>query len=74
VGDLNILGTAWSAAAAGWLLAELSPFAVRAALEALSLSRAAQLRATRDRLAEEWGLGGPSADRPAVHVRATPPR
>lgn len=73
-GDLNILGTAWSAAAAGWLLAELSPFAVRAVLEALSLARAAQLRATRDRLAEEWGLAGPSADRPAVRVSATPPR
>lgn len=54
--DINVIGTAWSAAAAGWLLAELAPFAVRAALEALSLARAARLRAARASLLEAWGL------------------
>lgn len=73
--DLNVVGTAWSAAAAGWLLAELAPYAVRAGLEALSLSRAAQLRATRDELIEEWGLGDDApADHPPVRVGATPRR
>ncbi len=30
LGNLQIVGTAWSAAAAGWLLAEVTPIAVRA--------------------------------------------
>ena len=72
--DLNVVGTAWSAAAGGWLLAELTPFAMRAGLEALSLSRAAHLRASRNRLVEEWGLGGAPADGPPVRVDPTPRR
>jgi hypothetical protein len=56
LGDLHVLGLAWAAGAAGWLLAEAAPIAVRAALEALSISRAAQLRALRARLADEWRL------------------
>ena len=56
--DADIVGTAWAAAAAGWLLAELAPVAVRVVLEALSLRRAARLRAARAALAEEWGLDG----------------
>ncbi len=56
--DPDIVGTAWAAAAAGWLLAELMPVAVRMVLEALSLSQAARLRATRAALAAEWGLDG----------------
>jgi hypothetical protein len=55
-GDMRIIGMAWSAAAGGWLLAEICPILVRAVLEALSLSRAARLRAERTRLAEDWGL------------------
>jgi hypothetical protein len=47
---------AWIAAAAGWLLAELAPVAVRAALEVLSISRQARLRAARAVLVEDWGL------------------
>src|SRR5208282_2063049 len=43
--DADIVGTAWAAAAAGWLLAEMTPLAVRVVLEALSLSQAARLRA-----------------------------
>jgi hypothetical protein len=56
LGSLHVLGTAWAAAAAGWLLAEVAPVAVRATLEALSISRAGRLRASRARLADEWGL------------------
>ncbi len=59
VGDVRVIGTAWSAAAAGWLLAEIAPIVVRAVLEAGTLTRAAQLRAARARLAEEWGLPPP---------------
>jgi hypothetical protein len=54
LGNLHVLGTAWAAAAAGWLLAEMAPVAVRATLEALSISRAARLRALRTQLADEW--------------------
>jgi hypothetical protein len=63
LGDLHVLGTAWAAAFAGWLLADAAPVAVRATLEALSISRAAQLRASRTRLADEWGLDAGSGDR-----------
>jgi hypothetical protein len=63
LGDLHVLGTAWAAAFAGWLLAEAAPVAVQATLEALSTWRAAQLRASRTRLADEWGLDAGSGDR-----------
>jgi hypothetical protein len=56
--DADIIGTAWAAAAAGWLLAELTPIGVRVVLEAMSLRQAARLRAVRAALAEEWGLDG----------------
>jgi hypothetical protein len=54
--DPNTIGTAWAAGAAGWLLAELVPIAVRVVLEAMSLSEAARLRAARAALVEAWGL------------------
>ena len=54
--DADIVGTAWAAAAAGWLLAELAPVAVRVVLEAVSLSQVARLRARRAAVAEQWGL------------------
>ena len=57
LGDLGVVGAAWSAAAAGWLLVEVMPIAVRATLEALSISRTAQLRTARAPLVEEWNLG-----------------
>jgi hypothetical protein len=53
---------AWSAAAGGWLLAEAVPVAVRAALEALSMTRTARLRSERVGLVEAWGLDSPPAD------------
>jgi hypothetical protein len=62
LGDFQILATAWSAAAGGWLLAEAVPIAVRAALEALSITRASRLRSERAGLVEAWGLESPPAD------------
>jgi hypothetical protein len=59
LGNLDVIGTAWSAAAAGWLLAELTPFAARAVLEALSIARRARLEAERARLVEAWGMETP---------------
>lgn len=67
VTDPSTLGIAWSAAAAGWLLTQLTPLAVRAALEATALARSTRLRAARSRIAESWGLdptpGDPSKGR-----------
>jgi hypothetical protein len=57
--NLDIVGTAWSAAAAGWLLAELMPFAARAVIEALSIARKSRLEAERARLVQAWGLERP---------------
>lgn len=54
--DLRVVGTAWSAAAAGWIVAELAPVAALIALEAVTHARAARLHAERTRLAEEWGF------------------
>ena len=45
LGDVRNVGTAWSAAAGGWLLAEAAPVATRVALEAISIARSAKLRA-----------------------------
>jgi hypothetical protein len=62
LGDLHAVGVAWSAAAAGWLLAEVIPIMVRVALEALSIARTARLRTDRTRLIEAWGLDGAERD------------
>ena len=62
VANLHVVGVSWSAAAAGWLLAEIAPIGVRAVLEAVTLARAARLRAVRARLVEEWGFESPHAD------------
>ena len=59
VGDINSIGTAWSAAAAGWFMAELIPLVVRVVLEAAGVARAARLRAARAKLIEEWGPDQP---------------
>ena len=58
LGDVQTLGTAWSAAAAGWLLAELVPVGARLVLDALAQARAARLRAERAKLVENWGFDG----------------
>jgi hypothetical protein len=59
LGDLGVIGTAWSAAAAGWLLVELAPIGARIVLEAQGRARSARLRAARARVAAEWGADGP---------------
>ena len=54
--DPGVFGPPWSAAAAGWLAAQLLPIAVRVGLDAAALARAARLKAARAKLAEAWGL------------------
>lgn len=61
--DPNNLMKAWGMAAAGWLLAELAPVAVRAILEAMTLSRTSGLRAERARYQADWGFP-PAAEEP----------
>jgi hypothetical protein len=56
VTDPTMIGTAWSLAAAGWLVTQVAPLVVRAVLEASALARTTRLRATRERIAEAWGL------------------
>ncbi len=56
--DPGVFGSAWAACAGGWLLSQLLPIGIRGILEAASLSRKAQLRAERERLAKAWGLDG----------------
>jgi hypothetical protein len=56
LGDVRVVGTAWSAAAAGWLAAELAPIVVLTLLEAGVQTKAARLRAERERLVAEWGF------------------
>jgi hypothetical protein len=59
ISDIGTVGGAWSAAAAGWIISELTPIGVRAVLEAGTMTRAARLRSQRGKLAEEWGLPPP---------------
>ena len=54
--NFQTLGTAWSAAAAGWLLVELAPLASRLVLDAIARSRAARLRTQRQELIDAWGF------------------
>jgi len=56
VSNLEVVATAWSAAAAGWLLAQILPIAVRTVLDALGIARSARLRAERAKLVAEWGF------------------
>ncbi|HUN43376.1 MAG TPA: hypothetical protein VMU81_24030 [Acetobacteraceae bacterium] len=58
LGDLRVTGTAWSAAAVGWILAELAPVVVLVVLDAITATRTARLRAERNKLVEEWGYEG----------------
>ena len=52
--DARTLGTAWCAAALGWLLYEFAPLGVRAATNLLDATRAARLKAERAQLAREF--------------------
>jgi len=63
VADPTTVGIAWGAAAAGWLLTQIAPLAVRVGLEAVALGRSTRLRAARSRIAEAWGLDGATNDK-----------
>jgi hypothetical protein len=54
VADPMAVGAAWSAAAGGWLLAELMPLLVRIGLEASSRVQTIRLKAELAELAKEW--------------------
>jgi hypothetical protein len=56
VADVTVLGTAWAAQGGAWLLCELTPLVIAAAMDVASRSRAARLRADRAILEELWGL------------------
>jgi hypothetical protein len=59
LGGPGVIALAWSAAAGGWILAELAPLGLSLVLEAASRAQAVRLRARRERLLEEWpGLKG----------------
>ncbi len=58
LGEPRVLAIAWGAAAGAWVLTELTPAAVGLVLDAAGRSRAARLRARRERLLQDWpGLG-----------------
>ena len=56
IADAQVVAAAWSAAAAGWLVAQLSPLAVRMALESAALARKRRLTTARNRCAADWGF------------------
>jgi hypothetical protein len=60
--DPIVFGTAWAAAAAGWLGGEIAPIIVGMVLDASRKSRAAKLEAARAKYAEEWGLNEDGSD------------
>ena len=55
-GDPAVTGLAYALAGFGWLLSEVGPLLLRAAMEAQSAARAARLRADRRRVSEAWSL------------------
>lgn len=58
VTDPAVVGRAWLAAGGGWLLAVMAPWGVGAALAIADQVRRRRLEARRERLREEWGMGG----------------
>lgn len=66
VSDLAVVGLAWGAAAAGWLLTELTPILARLALEASARAQTKRLRAQLAALEAEWELlAGEQRPRPS---------
>jgi hypothetical protein len=55
-GDLHVLGIAWLAQGAGWLMAEILPLFIAAALHAAAATQGARLRMARARYEQEWDL------------------
>lgn len=62
LGDVRVIGMVWSAAAVGWLLAELIPLAARAVLETTSRARSLRLRSERNGLVQDWGVDGDAGE------------
>ena len=54
--DLRLTATAWAAQGAGWLVAELAPVLVHAALAARAQARIISLQRRRAALEQEWGI------------------
>ena len=59
IADPRVLGLAWAAGAAGWLLGECLPLAIRVLLEATTAARAARLRARLAQIDKAWLSAGP---------------
>ena len=57
--DPPVVCLAWSGAAAGWLLTQLAPLAMRGLLEADGMTRLAALRSARDRILAAWKMEEP---------------
>lgn len=55
-GDPAVIGLAYALAGLGWLLSEVGPLVLRAAMEAQAAARAVRLRAARRRLSDAWSL------------------
>lgn len=64
LGDVRMVGTAWSAAAAGWIFAELVPVVALTVLETTTRARTLRLRSERSRLAQEWGFDDDASEPP----------
>lgn len=54
--DPAVLASCWAAQAAGWLLAQLAPVALRLAFDARAAAIASRLRSERARQESEWGI------------------
>jgi hypothetical protein len=54
--DMTALLLAWTAQAAGWLLAQIVPVLVGLVVDATHRARAAELRSLRESLVRSWGL------------------
>ena len=52
----RLVGWAWCAQGAAWLVSQAAPLGARVVMEARVRARAARLREARARLAAEWGL------------------
>ena len=57
--DTPTFAWAWAAQAAGWLLSELMPLAIRLALDSRGAARAMLLRKARTRYQTEWNIPPP---------------
>jgi NAD/NADP transhydrogenase beta subunit len=61
--DPLIFGTAWAAAAVGWLVGEVAPIVVEMVLTSSRKVRILKLEAARAKYAEEWGLNAENTEK-----------